>query len=122
MIGDALEEEVALLRGPLQDAAGPRAYTWNWQDRFGDMLYGHQESDFAVADAIGMVAQNRGISRAQVGLAWLLGKTAVSAPIIGTTKLAHLEDAVGAVDVTLTEDEIATLEAPYQPHPVMGHR
>ncbi|MGB0388096.1 MAG: aldo/keto reductase [Ardenticatenaceae bacterium] len=90
-------------------------------DAFGDKLYYH-ESDFDVADAIAKVAQARGVTRAQVALAWLLQKPGISAPIIGTTKLHHLEDAVGAVDVKLSEEEINALEAPYQPHPILGHR
>ena len=90
-------------------------------DAFGDMLYG-SSGDFDVADAVGDVAAQKGISRAQVALAWLLSKPAVSAPIIGSTKLHHLEDAIGAVDVTLSAEEIATLEAPYQPHSIKGHR
>ena len=91
-------------------------------DAFADRLYA-QESDFDVADAIAQVAAEReGVSRAQIALAWLLQKPAVTAPIIGTTKLHHLEDAVKAVDVTLSDEEIQILEAPYQPHPILGHR
>jgi 1-deoxyxylulose-5-phosphate synthase len=58
---------------------------------------------------------------AQVALAWLLGRPGVVAPIVGATKLDHLQDAIAAVDVTLTENEIRRLEQPYQPHPVLGH-
>lgn len=89
-------------------------------DSFGDSLYS-TDSDFDVADAVAAVAKEKGVTRAQVALAWLLSKPNVAAPIIGTTKLEHLEDAVGAVDVALTDDEIAALEAPYQTHPVLGH-
>ena len=67
------------------------------------------------------VAAEHGASPAQVALAWLLGKPAVTAPIVGATRLRHLEDAVGAVEVTLSDDEVARLEAPYRPHPVLGH-
>jgi aryl-alcohol dehydrogenase-like predicted oxidoreductase len=56
-----------------------------------------------------------------VGLAWLLSKPAVTAPIVGATKLPPLDDAIGAVDLVLTAEEIAQLEAPYRPHPVLGH-
>jgi aryl-alcohol dehydrogenase-like predicted oxidoreductase len=56
-----------------------------------------------------------------VALAWLLGRPAVSAPIVGATKLGHLEDAVAAVDLSLSDDEVARLEAPYRPHRVLGH-
>ena len=89
-------------------------------DPFANALYS-ADSDFDVADAVAAVAQEKGVTRAQVALAWLLSKPNVAAPIIGTTKLEHLEDAVGAVDVALTDDEIAALEAPYQTHPVLGH-
>jgi aryl-alcohol dehydrogenase-like predicted oxidoreductase len=58
---------------------------------------------------------------AQIGLAWLLGKPAVTAPIVGATKLRHLEDAIAATDVTLSGQELARLEAPYRPHPILGH-
>ncbi|MGW0730528.1 aldo/keto reductase, partial [Streptomyces mirabilis] len=63
----------------------------------------------------------RGLPPAQIALAWLLGKPAVSAPIVGATKLNQLDDAVAAVGVSLSEEEIARLEAPYQPHRVLGH-
>ncbi len=75
----------------------------------------------AVIDAVGEIAASRDISRAQVALAWLLSKPAVTAPIVGATKLAHLQDAVGAVDVELAPEEIERLETPYQPQPVAGH-
>ena len=58
---------------------------------------------------------------AQVGLAWLLARAGVSAPIVGSTKEEHLKDALAAEGLALTEDEIAALEKPYQPHPVLGH-
>ena len=89
-------------------------------DGFGDSMYG-RPADFDVADAVAQVAEMKGISRAQVGLAWVMNNPAVSAPIIGTTKIAHLEDAVGAVEVKLTAEEIAILEAPYQPNRILGH-
>lgn len=60
--------------------------------------------------------------RAQIALAWLLQKRPVVAPIIGATKIAHLEDAVGALSVKLSEDEVSYLEAPYVPHPVVSHQ
>jgi len=89
-------------------------------DSFADMLYS-ADTDFDVADAVAAVAEEKGVTRAQAALAWLLSKPNVVAPIIGTTKVEHLEDAVGAVDIELTDDEIAALEAPYQPHPIRGH-
>jgi aryl-alcohol dehydrogenase-like predicted oxidoreductase len=67
------------------------------------------------------VAEGKGVSAAQVALAWLLQRPGVSAPIVGATKLSHLEDAIASVDVTLSEDEVAALEKPYRPHAVSGH-
>ena len=64
------------------------------------------------------MATARGVSPAQIALAWLLSKPAVAAPIVGATKLHHLEDAIGALDVQLNAEEIKQLEAPYRPHPV----
>lgn len=89
-------------------------------DPFADTLYS-ADSDFDVAAAVAAVAKEKGATRAQVALAWLLSKPNVVAPIIGTTKVEHLEDAVGAVKIGLTDDEIAALEAPYQPHSILGH-
>jgi aryl-alcohol dehydrogenase (NADP+) len=62
------------------------------------------------------------VPRAQVALAWVARRPGVTAPIVGATKLQHLEDAVAALDLTLTDDEVATLEEPYAPHPVLGHQ
>jgi 1-deoxyxylulose-5-phosphate synthase len=107
-----------LARGLLaggSDRRTPRAAS----DRYADELY--DESDLDVVDAVREVAEERGLSPAQIALAWLLGRQGVTAPIVGATKLEHLEDAVAAVDVTLSEDEIARLEAPYRPHAVRGH-
>jgi 1-deoxyxylulose-5-phosphate synthase len=88
-------------------------------DPFGESLYA--ESDFDVVDQLIEVAGARGLPPAQVALAWLLHKPGVTAPIVGATKLSHLDDAVAAVDVALTPDEIKLLEQPYQPHPIRGH-
>jgi aryl-alcohol dehydrogenase-like predicted oxidoreductase len=88
-------------------------------DGFGDSLYGPQ--DFDVVDRAAEVAGERGVPAAQVALAWLLGRPGVTAPIVGATKLGHLEDALAAADLSLTEDEVARLEEPYVPHPVIGH-
>jgi aryl-alcohol dehydrogenase-like predicted oxidoreductase len=87
-------------------------------DEFGRSLYG--EGDRAVVDAVVAVAEARGVPRAQVALAWLAGRPGVSAPIVGATKPAHLDDAVAALDLELTDDEVARLEAPYRPHAVSG--
>jgi aryl-alcohol dehydrogenase-like predicted oxidoreductase len=67
------------------------------------------------------IARERGVKPAQVALAWLLAKPGVTAPIIGATKLQHLEDALGALDLELGAEEIKRLEAPYRPHPIRGH-
>ena len=88
-------------------------------DGFGDSLYGPQ--DFDVVDRAAEVAGERGVPAAQVALAWLLGRPGVTAPIVGATKLGHLEDALAAADLSLTADEVARLEEPYVPHPVIGH-
>jgi aryl-alcohol dehydrogenase-like predicted oxidoreductase len=88
-------------------------------DAFGDALY--TEDDFDVVDVTREIATERGLPMAQVALAWLLGQPGVTAPIIGATRLGHLQDAVAAVEVTLTEAEVARLEAPYQPHAILGH-
>ncbi|HEX4697845.1 MAG TPA: aldo/keto reductase [Actinomycetes bacterium] len=87
-------------------------------DEFGRTLYG--EGDRAVVDAVATVAQARGVPRAQVALAWLSGRPGVTAPIVGATKPEHLDDAVAALDLELTGDEVARLEAPYRPHAVSG--
>ncbi|QXJ23670.1 aldo/keto reductase [Actinomadura graeca] len=88
-------------------------------DAYADDLY--EESDFDVVDVVREVAAERGVPAAQVALAWLLGKPGVTAPIIGATKLTHMEDAIAAADLRLDEKEVARLEAPYRPHPVNGH-
>ena len=89
-------------------------------DEFGRHLYSMEESDRAVAEAVGAVAEGRGVSRAQVALAWVMRNPAVTSPIIGATKPHHLADAVAAVDLELTDDEVAAVEAPYLPHPIVG--
>lgn len=89
-------------------------------DDYARALYDHP-SDQDVIDAVRGVAQARGASMAAVSLAWLLGRPAVAAPIVGATTLAHLDDAVAALDVVLTPEEVAAMEAPYRPHGVRGH-
>ena len=81
----------------------------------------YEDSDFDVVDAVRAVADERGVPPAQIALAWLLGKPGVSAPIMGATKLQHLEDALAAEEITLSEDEVKRLEAPYRPHAILGH-
>lgn len=78
------------------------------------------EADKKVADRVAEVAAARGVSRAQVALAWLLSKPVITAPIVGATKLQHLDDAIASVNVKLADDEIAALEQAYVPHAVVG--
>ncbi|HKJ96065.1 MAG TPA: aldo/keto reductase [Gammaproteobacteria bacterium] len=81
-----------------------------------------QEADQPVLEALRAVAEERGVKPAQIALAWVRSRPGVTAPIVGASKLEHLEDAVAAVDITLNDDEVARLEAPYVPHAVVGHR
>ena len=89
-------------------------------DAFGDILYA-QQADFDVADRVNEVAAARGVPSAQVALAWLLQRPGVTAPIVGATKVSHLEDALAAEQLELTPEEMARLEEPYLPHPILGH-
>ena len=89
-------------------------------DTFANDMY-FRDDDFAVADAVGQVAQRRGVSAAQVACAWVLQAAGVTAPIIGATKPEHLKDIIGAVDLKLSAEEIEALEKPYKPHPILGH-
>ena len=92
-------------------------------DVFGKTLYaGNTESDRQVVQRVAEVAAQRGVPRAQVALAWVAQKSVVTAPIIGASKPQHLDDAVAALSLALTPDEIAMLEAPYTPHPVAGFK
>jgi aryl-alcohol dehydrogenase-like predicted oxidoreductase len=111
-----------LARGLLtgsRERGGVRHTTRARSDSFGDTLY--DESDFAVVDALAAVAAQRELPPAQVALAWLLHQPAVTAPIVGATKPGHIEDAVAAVGIALDETELASLAAPYRPHPISGH-
>ena len=76
--------------------------------------------DKAVIDALGAVAAERGLPMARIALAWLLSKPAVTAPIVGATKVGHLANAVAALEVKLSPEEIGRLEAAYAPHPIAG--
>ncbi|HEX3316134.1 MAG TPA: aldo/keto reductase [Gemmataceae bacterium] len=90
-------------------------------DEYGKTLYVKTEdADRAVVESVGKIATSRGIPMAQVALAWMLSKPAITAPIVGATKPQHLEDAIAAVDVKLSPEEIARLEEPYVPHAVAG--
>jgi len=99
---------------------GGRNTTRAETDALTDYLY-VQPTDFDVVEAAQQVAAARGVPTAQVSLAWVLSNPGVTAPIVGSTKLRHLEDALAAEQLTLTPDEVATLEKPYVPHPVLGH-
>lgn len=90
-------------------------------DEYAQEMY-YQEADFAVLERLLEVAAQRDETPAQIALAWLLQKPAVAAPIIGASKMRHLEEAVAAVAIELSDEEIARLEEPYRPHPVLGHR
>jgi aryl-alcohol dehydrogenase-like predicted oxidoreductase len=91
-------------------------------DAFGKNLFARTEaSDRKVVVAVEKVAARRGIPMAHVSLAWLLAQPGMTAPIIGVTKMEQLDEAIGALDVTLTDKEVAALEAHYVPHPIMGH-
>lgn len=89
-------------------------------DEFGRTLYGQLESDRAIVERVEQVAAGRGVPPAQVALAWVMHKPPVISPIVGATKMGHLDDAVAAADMQLGKEEIALLEEPYVPHPVVG--
>src|SRR5450755_944058 len=89
-------------------------------DEYAHGLY-YQPSDFAVADRVGEIAHARGVPNAQVALAWILAQPGVTAPIVGASKMQHLEDAVAALSLKLDERELKELAEPYQPHKVLGH-
>lgn len=111
-----------LARGLLagnRERGGKRLTVRASSDPYANQLY--SDADFDVVDVVRAVARERDLPPAQIALGWLLSKPAVTAPIVGATKLSHLEDAIAAVDVTLSDEEMARLEAPYQPHPVLGH-
>jgi aryl-alcohol dehydrogenase-like predicted oxidoreductase len=87
-------------------------------DEFGSKLY--HDDDRVIVERVAEVAEARGVPRAQVALAWVLSKPVVTAPVVGVTKDQHLDDAVAAVDLQLSAEEIARLEEPYTPHAVVG--
>lgn len=133
------EEEREML--PLCDAEGIGVIPWSplargrltrdWNettersqtDAFGKTLYAHTaDADRRVVEEVAKIAAERGVPRAQVALAWVLAKPEVSAPIVGASKPGHLDDAIAALELGLTEGEIARLEAPYVPHAVVGFK
>jgi aryl-alcohol dehydrogenase-like predicted oxidoreductase len=108
-------------------ARGKLTRDWNYtsirtetDEAFGRLFAKTEDADRKVVDRVAQVAAARGIARAQVALAWLLAKPVITAPIVGATKLEHLDDALASVRVRLSEDEIALLEEPYVPHAVVG--
>ena len=90
-------------------------------DDYAHGLY-YAESDFQVVDRVVALARRREVTAAQIALAWILRRPGVTAPIVGVTKMEHLEDAIAAVDIALDENECVHLEKPYAPHPVLGHQ
>jgi aryl-alcohol dehydrogenase-like predicted oxidoreductase len=128
MLGLCLTEGIGVLpwsplaRGRLTRAWESQSSTTRSQtDEYGKKIYsGTEEADRPVVDRVGEIAEGRGITRAQIALAWLFHQPAVTAPIVGATKPHHLEEAVGAVAIKLSEAEIEALEAPYVPHPIVG--
>ena len=110
-------------------ARGRLARPWNTEtartktDPYAKILFAaSEESDRKVVEQVDAIAEARGVPRAQVALAWLMQKSAVTAPIIGASKPQHLDDAVAALELKLSAEEVAQLEAPYVPHAVVGHR
>jgi aryl-alcohol dehydrogenase (NADP+) len=89
-------------------------------DEYAHSMY-YREADFAVVDRVVELAERRGASPAQIALAWLLHQPGITAPIIGASKMRHLEEAVAALEIELSEEEQSFLEEPYVPHPVLGH-
>ena len=105
-----------LARGALTRVGG--ATMRSETDQFGKSLY--KSADDAIIAVVAEIAEARGVPMAQVALAWVAGHKAVSSPIVGATKMQHLDDAIASVEITLTADERAALEAPYTPQPVQG--
>ena len=131
------EEEREML--PLCEAEGVGVIPWSplargrltrdWDDttersqtdKFGKTLYeATADADRKVVEAVAAIATERGVPRAQIALAWVMAKPEVSAPIVGASKVSHLDDAIAALDIDLSDDEIDRLEAPYVPHEVVG--
>jgi 1-deoxyxylulose-5-phosphate synthase len=129
MIPQCIDQSVGVIpwsplaRGVLagnRTRSGENLTTRAGTDQFTDYLYA-QPTDFDVVERVAEVAGERGVPPAQVALAWLLQKPGVTAPIVGATKLGHLQDALAAEQLELSEQEIERLEEPYVPHPVLGH-
>jgi len=99
---------------------GGGATTRAQSDPFADELY-FREEDFLVADRAAEVAKEHSVTASQIALAWLLNKPHISAPIVGSSRIEHLDQAIAALEVKLSNEEIRRLEEPYQPHPILGH-
>jgi len=89
-------------------------------DDYAQKMY-YQPSDFAVVERLTEISRKRGVSNAQVALAWLLAQPGITAPIVGASKMQHLDDAVAALRLKLSDEELKALAEPYQPHSVLGH-
>lgn len=112
-----------LARGLLtgsRERGGEHTTVRSGSDNIADAMY--TDDDFDVVDAVRAIAAERGLPPAQIALAWLLSRPGVTAPIIGATRTRHLDDAVAATHIKLSEDEVAALQAPYRPHAVLGHQ
>lgn len=90
-------------------------------DDFAHKMY-YSDSDFTVVDRVVALAEEHGVAPAQIALAWMLHKPGITAPIIGASKMRHFDDAIAALEISLSDEEMAMLEEPYQPHPVLGHQ
>jgi aryl-alcohol dehydrogenase-like predicted oxidoreductase len=129
MIPQCLDQGVGIIpwsplaRGVLagnRTRQGEKLTTRSDTDPFTDYLYS-QPTDFDVVERVAEVAAGHGVPPAQVALAWLLRRPGVTAPIVGATKLAHLTDALAAEELVLSDEDMKNVEAPYVPHPVLGH-
>ena len=89
-------------------------------DDYGQKMY-YKPEDFTVAQRVQKIAARRGVTASQVALAWMLSKPYVTAPIIGASKMKHLEDDVAALEIKLSDEEIKSVEEPYVGHPILGH-
>jgi aryl-alcohol dehydrogenase-like predicted oxidoreductase len=101
-----------------RDKSGPT--TRSQSDGYAHQMY-YQDDDFAVVGRVIELAKQHGVKPAQIALAWMLHKPGITAPIIGASKIQHLEEAVDAVNIHLSQEDIAILEEPYKPHPILGH-
>ncbi len=90
-------------------------------DGYAHSMY-YRDGDFAIADRVETCAEEYGVSPAQIALAWMLHKPGITSPIVGASKMSHLEEAVAALEIELSEEDMAYLEEPYSPHPVLGHQ